>query len=218
MYPNPNLDIHRFLLISPCTGPSPPTDFQTLCNVIVWGMPVSPNGELLGYQAQFYIPGTQLGVVREVAQDRTFYIVKEEDKLLSEHSSSFVRVINSCLKCTVALYICMQLISSGACCNKCGTWSMEHRKKPRLIDVLYSDALSNDFNALLAGCEDTVTTPPPQSKSVHIIYLVSFMQCDMLTVQPVLHATVQPVHPPPHQLQHSYLPVIIVSHLVFTRN
>ena len=40
----------------------------------------------------------------------------------------------------------------------------------------------------------------------------------MLTVQPVLHVTVQPVRPQPHQLQHSYLPVIIVSHLVFTGN
>lgn len=73
-------------------GPSPPIDFQSLCNVIVWGEPFNPNGEITVYEAQFYIPDTQLRVLREIAQDRTFYIIDEEDKL-GGNVDTFVRVI-----------------------------------------------------------------------------------------------------------------------------
>ena len=73
-------------------GPSPPIDFQSLCNVIVWGEPFNPSGDIAVYEAQFYIPDTQLRVLREIAQDRTFYIVDEEDKL-GGNVDTFVRVI-----------------------------------------------------------------------------------------------------------------------------
>ena len=82
--------------ISPCTGPSPPIEFQSLCNVVVWGMPVNPNGEILRYEVQFYVPGTQLEVAKEIPHDRTFYIVEYADKL-SLYGGTFVRVICSCL-------------------------------------------------------------------------------------------------------------------------
>ena len=47
----------------------------------MWGIPLNPNGDITRYEAQFYIPGTEVALLKEIAQDRTFYIVEEEDKL-----------------------------------------------------------------------------------------------------------------------------------------
>ena len=59
-------------------------------------MPSNPNGDITAYEAQFYIPGTENGRLVEIAQSRTFYIVKEEDKLGGD-TSTFVRVChNNC--------------------------------------------------------------------------------------------------------------------------
>ena len=82
----------KFLSIFNYLGPSPPIDFQSLCDVIVWGTPFSPNGDITGYEAQFYIPGTQnIMKIVEIAKDRTFYIVKENDNLDGD-TDPFVRV------------------------------------------------------------------------------------------------------------------------------
>ena len=56
-------------------------------------MPFNPNGDLTGYEVQFYIPDTQIRMLREVAQDRTFYITEEDDKLGGVPRNTFVRVI-----------------------------------------------------------------------------------------------------------------------------
>ena len=66
-------------------------------------MPVNPNGELLGYQVQFYVPGTQLEAAKEIPHDRTFYIVKSDDKL-SVYGGTFVRVIYY-LQCIPCIYM-----------------------------------------------------------------------------------------------------------------
>ena len=62
-----------------------------MCNVIVWGEPFNPSGDITAYEAQFYIPDTKLRVLREIAQDRTFYIIEEEDKL-GGNMDTFVKV------------------------------------------------------------------------------------------------------------------------------
>ena len=62
-------------------GPSAPLDVQSLCNAIVWRVPQNTNGDLTGYNVQFYVPGTQFRRHQEVARDRTFYVVTNEDKL-----------------------------------------------------------------------------------------------------------------------------------------
>ena len=68
-----------------------------MCNIIVWGKPFNPNGDITAYEAQFYIPDTQLRVLREIAQDRTFYIIDEEDKL-GGNMHTFVQVkFNVCV-------------------------------------------------------------------------------------------------------------------------
>ena len=54
-------------------------------------MPSNPNGDITGYEAQLFIPGTQNRKLVEIAHDRTFYIVKKEDKLDGD-TDIFVRV------------------------------------------------------------------------------------------------------------------------------
>ena len=44
-------------------------------------MPFSPNGDLTGYEVQFFVTDTQVRMLREIPKDRTFYVVEEEDKL-----------------------------------------------------------------------------------------------------------------------------------------
>ena len=85
------------LLTLTYAGPSPPIDIQSLCNVVVWGTSLNPNGDITGYEAQFYIPGTEVALLKEIAQDRTFYIVEEEDKL-SKPLNVLVRV------CIIIMY------------------------------------------------------------------------------------------------------------------
>ena len=42
----------------PPAVPGPPSNVQSLCNVIVWGTPDEPNGEIIGYDVQFRKVGT----------------------------------------------------------------------------------------------------------------------------------------------------------------
>ena len=66
-------------------------------------MPSNPNGDITAYEAQFYIPGTENSRLVEIAQDRTFYVVREEDKLGGD-TSTFVRVRhNNCSKEDLAI-------------------------------------------------------------------------------------------------------------------
>ena len=83
------------LTVSPsltCTGPPPPTGILPLCNVVVWDSPYNPEGNLIGYAVQFYIPGTQNEKVRVITQNRAFYVVQDEDKFDRSHSV-FTKVI-----------------------------------------------------------------------------------------------------------------------------
>ena len=80
------------MIILVSAGPSSPIDVQALCNVVVWGTSLNPNGKIIKYEAEFFIPDTDIAIVRDIPEDRTFYIVEEEDKL-GATSNTLVRVI-----------------------------------------------------------------------------------------------------------------------------
>jgi hypothetical protein len=63
-----------------------------LCNVVVWGTPLNPNGKITEFEAEFFIPDANVAIVRHIPKDRTFYIVEEEDNL-GDLSNILVRVI-----------------------------------------------------------------------------------------------------------------------------
>lgn len=83
------------MIILVFAGPSPPIDVQALCNVVVWGAPLNPNGKITEYETEFFIPDADVAIVRHIPKDRTFYIVEEEDKL-GDSSNVLVRVIAIC--------------------------------------------------------------------------------------------------------------------------
>lgn len=83
------------MIILVFAGPSPPIDVQALCNVVVWGAPLNPNGKITEYATEFFIPDADVAIVRHIPKDRTFYIVEEEDKL-GDSSNVLVRVIAIC--------------------------------------------------------------------------------------------------------------------------
>ena len=92
-------------------------------------MPSNPNGDITTYEAQFYIPGTENSRLVEIAQDRTFYIIKEQDKLGGD-TSTFIRVrYNSCCieggylhACTISYVVIMIINCPGACKVKSRSW------------------------------------------------------------------------------------------------
>ena len=61
-----------------CTVPSAPQDVRAFSNVIVWGPPDEPNGEIVGYQVRFI--GT-LSRTRTVSKTLTesYHVVRESD-------------------------------------------------------------------------------------------------------------------------------------------
>ena len=60
------------------TVPSAPQDVRAFSNVIVWGPPVEPNGEIAGYQVRFI--GT-LSRTRTVSKTPTesYHVVRDSD-------------------------------------------------------------------------------------------------------------------------------------------
>lgn len=79
------------------TGTSPPIDVQALCNVVVWGTPLNSNDKITKYEAEFFNHDIKDVIVRDIPEDRTFYIVEEEDKL-GTISNTLVRVIRITLQ------------------------------------------------------------------------------------------------------------------------
>ena len=81
------------MVILVSAGPSPPIDVQALCNVVVWGAPLNPNGKITEFEAEFFVPDADITIARHIIpRDRTFYIVQEEDKL-GEISDILLRVL-----------------------------------------------------------------------------------------------------------------------------
>lgn len=87
-------------LVSPLTTPSPPAapfGVQALCSVVVWYSPevsCEDNVKTINsYEVRFYDPKLmQPNVTRYVGENRTFYIVTENDKLASVET--YVQVIS----------------------------------------------------------------------------------------------------------------------------
>lgn len=84
------------MMILVFAGPSPPIDVQALCNIVIWGAPLNPNGKVTEFEVEFFIPDADVTIVRHVPKDRTFYIVEEEDKL-SDIINILIRVIIICM-------------------------------------------------------------------------------------------------------------------------
>lgn len=82
--------------------PPPPTGILALCDIIVWETPdYYCDGILTGYQVQFYDPvaDAQTLSIRDVPENRTFYVVQEEDRLGGPRNTA-IRVrsnISDCL-------------------------------------------------------------------------------------------------------------------------
>ena len=60
---------------------SAPVDLQSFDDVIVWNEPLNPNGQIIEYEIQFFIPNTQLRITRSRNNQGTFYAVQDEDRL-----------------------------------------------------------------------------------------------------------------------------------------
>ena len=60
---------------------SAPVDLQSFDDVIVWNEPLNPNGQIIEYEIQFFIPDTQLRITRSRNNQGTFYAVQDEDRL-----------------------------------------------------------------------------------------------------------------------------------------
>ena len=84
------------MLFYSCIGLPPPTGILPLCNAIVWESPeYYCDGILTGYEVQIFDPDTHddqtVAPIREVPENKTFYVVQDEDKL-SGSQNTFIRV------------------------------------------------------------------------------------------------------------------------------
>ena len=84
--------------------PSAPVGVQALCSVVVWYSPeVSCEGMINGYEVRFYDPNfTQSNVMRYVGENRTFYVLTEEDRLAT--GNTYVQVAKPILITMSLLY------------------------------------------------------------------------------------------------------------------
>ena len=72
----------------------------------MWGRPRDPNGELTGYEIQFYIPDTEIRMTKTIPRVKTFYTLQEGDKLGGPHNT-FFRVLTSAVYSHAYNYICL---------------------------------------------------------------------------------------------------------------
>ena len=70
---------------------SAPVDLQSFDDVIVWNEPLNPNGQIIEYEIQFFIPDTQLRITRSRNNQGTFYAIQDEDRL-GENAHFRVRI------------------------------------------------------------------------------------------------------------------------------
>ena len=49
--------------------------------IIVWEMPLRPNGEITEYEIQFFVPDTEQRIIRSRNREGTFYTVQDQDSL-----------------------------------------------------------------------------------------------------------------------------------------
>ena len=73
------------------TVSSAPVDLQSFGDVVVWNEPLNPNGQIIEYEIQFFIPNTQLRITRSRNSQGTFYAVQDEDRL-GENAHFRVRI------------------------------------------------------------------------------------------------------------------------------
>jgi len=83
----------------------PPSNVKGLCTVVLWGQPSQPNGEIEGFDVQFYVRGRAYGTVRAKWRDNIYHIVQEDDKP-SGYRDNEVSVGVSELH-TVTIKVCM---------------------------------------------------------------------------------------------------------------
>jgi len=79
---------------------------EGLCNVVVWGQPSQPNGQVTGFNAQVYIPGVWYGT--ETFIDNNFYRVRDSDIDGRQRSEIYVGV--SELHNVISMHTCQAQI------------------------------------------------------------------------------------------------------------
>ena len=108
------------------TEPPPPTGILALCDVIVWETPdYYCDGILTGYQVQFYdaVADTQTMSIRDVPENKTFYVVQERDRLGGPHNTT-IRVRSNISNGLDTIMIIINF-NLGACNNSNGRWNLE---------------------------------------------------------------------------------------------
>ena len=76
----------------PFTVPCPPSNVQSLCNVIVWGRPDEPKGEIIGYDVQFRKVGTSRVSDRIMREANELYAIVDRNDLPSGDGEFEVQV------------------------------------------------------------------------------------------------------------------------------
>ena len=94
-----------------CTVSGPPSNVKGLCTIVLWGQPSLPNGEIKGFDVQFYVRGRSYGTIRAKGRDNIYHIVREDDKP-SGYRDNEVSVGVSELH-TVTIKVCMWCSMQG---------------------------------------------------------------------------------------------------------
>ena len=93
MKTNVNSYNHHILLAPPPLLPPPPPGVQGLCSNVVWYRPEVSREGIDGYDVRLYHPqSAHQNVTRRVGVNGTFYIVKDEDRLINNHTGTLVQV------------------------------------------------------------------------------------------------------------------------------
>ena len=82
---------------------------KSLCTIVLWGQPSQPNGEVIGFNVQFSIPGIWNGALYRKQMDDIHHMVQDSDKP-SEYSDSQIFVAVSTSRHKVYNYIHLVLL------------------------------------------------------------------------------------------------------------
>ena len=60
-------------------GPGPPSNVEGLCTIVLWGQPSQPNGEVTGFNVQFYVPDVWYGTLFRKEMNDIYHTVQDSD-------------------------------------------------------------------------------------------------------------------------------------------
>ena len=98
--------VFNFLLVPPPSPPPP--EVQALCSFVVWYTPEVSCDGISGYDVRLYHPrSAQQNMTRRVGANGTFYIVKDEDRLVNDHDTH--------VQVAICMYVCQYRCSNIMC-------------------------------------------------------------------------------------------------------